>query len=200
MFEFLPNDEEYMSRIKIILLILIIAVLAIVFVQNREPISLKFLCGYEASFCPKSIPLPLAVWIGLFTLMGAIANLLVQTLNNYGYQDSGKQKLPLDDDLYPSNRNRQRKTSRKHQSSTSTIDLQDSLVRDKFPDENSYEIKQEPQNVERSGSTYSYKYREAGDRPNNYQERTKKTSTESEINSSEINSNITPEQDDEDWI
>ena len=189
-----------MSRIKIILLILIIAVLSILFVQNREPITLKFLCGDEASFCLKSRPLPLAVWIGLFTLMGAIANLLVQTLDNYGYKNSGKQKLSLDDDLYPSNRNRQRKTSRKHQSSTSTIDLQDSLVQDKFPDENSYEIKQEPQNVERSGSTYSYKYREAGDRPNNYQERTKKTSTESEINSSEINSNITPEQDDEDWI
>ena len=191
-----------MSRIKIILLILIIAVLGIVFVQNREPITLKFLCGYEAeaSFCPQSIPLPLAVWIGLFTLMGAIANLLVQTLSNYGYKNSGKQKLPLDDDLYPSNRKRQGKTSRKYQSSTSTIDLQDSLVRDKFPDENSYEIKQEPQNVERSGSTYSYKYREAGERPRNYQEPTKKTSTQSEINSSEINSNLTPDQDDEDWI
>ena len=189
-----------MSRIKIILLILIIAVLGIVFVQNREPISLKFLCGDEASFCLRSQPLPLAVWIGLFTLMGAIANLLIQTLNNYGYQDSGKQKVSLDNDLYPSNRNRQRKTNRKHQSSTSTIDLQDSLVRDKFSDENNYEIKQEPQSVERSGSTYSYKYREAGERPNSYQERTKKTSTESEINSSEINSNVTPEQDDEDWI
>ena len=192
-----------MSRIKIILLILIIAVLGIVFVQNQEPITLKFLCGDEASFCPKSIPLPLAVWIALFTLMGAIANLLVQALNNYGYKNFGKQKLSLDDDLYPSNRNRQRKTSRKYQSSTSTIDLQDSLVRDKFPDEKSYEIKQEPQNVERSGSTYSYKYREAGERPHNYQERTKKTSTESdesEINSSEINSNIAPEQDDEEWI
>ncbi len=182
-----------MSRIKIILLILIIAALSIIFVQNREPIAIKFLCGYGTSFCPQSRPLPLAVWIGLFTLIGAIANLLVQTLNSYGYKDSGKQKLPLDDDLYPSNRNRQAKKSRKNKSST--IDLEDSLVKDQFPDANSYEIKQEPQNVERSGSTYSYKYREAGDRQNNNQDRPKKTSTESEINS-----NVNQEQDDEDWI
>ncbi|MEO0835504.1 MAG: hypothetical protein AAFY16_05850, partial [Cyanobacteria bacterium J06642_3] len=61
-----------MSRIKLLLLILIVAVLSVVFWQNREPIALKFLCGDEgSSFCPQSVPLPLAVWMGLFILIGA---------------------------------------------------------------------------------------------------------------------------------
>ncbi len=188
-----------MSRIKIILLIVIISALSIVFIQNREPVALKLLCGYGTSFCLfQSRPLPLAIWIGLFTLIGAIANLLIQTLHNYGYADYGNRKPLLDDDLYPKNKSWQKKKSREQKSATSTMDLDDSLnsvVQDKLPDTSRYEIKQEPQNVERSGSTYSYKYREAGDRPQKSQERTKKNSTESEVNF-----NVTQEQDDEDWI
>jgi len=185
-----------MSRIKVILLILIIAGFSIVLIQNRDPVALKLLCGYGTSLCLfQSRPLPLALWMGLFILLGAIANLLLQTLYNYGYQDGSRGQLPLDDDLYPSNKNWQGEKSRKDKSTTSTIDLQDSLVQDKFPDTNSYEIKQEPQNVERSGSTYSYKYREASDRQQNNQQDNKKTAKESEINF-----NSTQEQDDEDWI
>lgn len=188
-----------MSRIKIILLVVIITALSIVFIQNREPVVLKLLCGYGTPFCLfQSRPLPLAIWIGLFTLMGAIANLLIQTLHNYGYEDPANKKPLLDDDLYPSNKSWQKKKSRKQKSATSTMDLDNSansVVQDKFPDTNSYEKKQEPQNVERSGSTYSYKYREAGDRQKKSQERTQKNSTESEVNF-----NVTQEQDDEDWI
>lgn len=187
-----------MSRIKIILLIVIIAALSIIFIQNRQPVALKLLCGYGTSVCLfQSRPLPLSIWIGLFTLLGAIANLLIQTLHNYGYEDYGNQKPLLDNDLYPSNKSRQQKKSRKQKSATSTLDLEDPVVQDKFPDTNSYEKRQEPQNVERSGSTYSYKYREAGDRQHQSQERTTKNSTESE---SEVNLNVPQEQDDEDWI
>lgn len=190
-FKFLANYEGFMSRIKIILLILIIAALSIVFIQNREPVALKLLCGYGTSLCLfQSRPLPLAIWIGLFTLLGAIANLLIQTLYNYGYENSGKQKLVLDDDLYPSKKNKSWRKSK-----SSTIDQEEVLSPDKFSEANSYEIRQEPQNVERSGSTYSYKYREAADRPPKSQENNQTIPTESEIKF-----NTTQEQDDEDWI
>lgn len=187
-----------MSRIKIILLVLIIAVLSIVFIQNREPVALKLLCGYGTSLCLfQSRSLPLAVWIGLFTLLGAIANLLIQTLHNYGYEDSRKQKLSLDDDLYPSNQSKSGRKSNNYtnKSATSILNKEDSIIQDKFSSSSNYEIRQEPQNVERSGSTYSYKYREAADRPQKSQESSKKTATESENNF-----NTSQEQDDEDWI
>ncbi len=183
-----------MSRIKIFLLLLIIAALSIVLIQNREPITLQLLCPDNASSSClyQTVPLPLAVWMGLFILTGAIANLSMQFLSSYGYSSSNRQKYALDDDLYSKEQNWQSK-SRNDYAKSAAID--DSRIQDKFADVTTYEVKQEPQNVERSGSTYSYKYREASDRPKDDRYNTQKTSTEPEINA-----NITPEQDDEDWI
>lgn len=176
-----------MSRIKIILLILIIALLGIVFIQNREPIVLKILCGYGTTFCfYRSPSLPLGIWIALFTLFGAIANVLVQTLNSYGYQNSGRAKSSLDKDLY-SNQNNWQPTS-----SRSTNNLKDASAGDSFPEIGNYEAKQEPQNVERSGSTYSYKYREKSDRPKSYER--------SPNSAEDVGSNLDSDRDDEDWI
>ena len=70
-------------------------------------------------------------------------------------------------------------------------ELEDSVR--EISDSKSYEIKQEPQNVERSGSTYSYKYREAGDRP-------KRDSIKNNSSESQTDFNATTESDDEDWI
>jgi hypothetical protein len=180
-----------MSRIKIILLILIIAALAIVFVQNRQPIALKLLCAEQIQSCPyKTPPLPLALWIGLFALLGAIANLSVQTLNNSGYISSRRPKATIDDNLYPDSRNKQNK-SRQDKYAVSA----DLSAENQFSDATSYEVRQEPQNVERSGSTYSYKYREVGDRLESNQDVSKKTSIDPEIKI-----NQTKDQDDEDWI
>lgn len=183
-----------MSRIKILILVLIIAALSIVFIQNRDPIALKLLCADPSQACLYQTPtLPLAAWITLATLTGAIANLLVQTLNRYGSSDSSRKKALIDDDLYPSDQawksehNRQGKYSE-------TTSFEDS-VEDRIPQVKSYETKQKPQNIERSGSTYSYKYREAGDRPKPDQDQTKKKSIESEVDS-----NITQESDEENWI
>ena len=185
-----------MSRIKIFLLLLIIAALSIVFIQNREPIALKLLCPDNASSCLyQTAQLPLAIWIGLFTLNGAIINLLVQFLSAYGYSNSNRQKYPLDDDLYPNEKNWNTKNSSNKYSKSAEIDDFSVKDRGRFSDVATYEVKQEPQNVEHSGSTYSYKYREASDRFNNERDNSQKTSAEPEINS-----NVTREQDDEDWI
>lgn len=184
-----------MSRIKIILLILIIAALGIVFVQNREPIALKLLCADYSQSCLYQTPrLPLALWIGLVTFLGAIASLLIRVLNNYGYKNSRRPKATIDNDLYPDPRNRQTK-NRQDGYAVSTIDSEDLSVKNKYSDTTNYEVKQEPQNIERSGSNYSYKYREAGDRLQDSPDSTNKAA----INP-KTNTNQTYEQDDEDWI
>ena len=183
-----------MSRIKIILLVLIFAVLGVVFVENREPISLKFLCADNTQQCLyQSPPVPLAVWIFLATLLGAIAIYLVQALNLYGYESSEQQKNLVDDDLYPSKKSRAKK-SRRNRYTVPETDSQADNLKDEFSDAASFEVPQEPQNIERSGSTYSYKYREVGDREKNSPDKADKNSVESEVG------NGIQEKDDEDWI
>ncbi|MFM2314792.1 MAG: hypothetical protein RLZZ04_4068 [Cyanobacteriota bacterium] len=187
-----------MSRIKILLLILIIAALSIVFIQNREPITLKLFCADSSTqSCLYQTPaLPLAVWIALATLTGAIANLLVQTLNRYGYQDSSRKKPILDDDLYPSrDQGKNNKNNNGRQSKYSEVNSIKNNLGDQLSDTKSYEVKQEPKNVERSGSTYSYQYREASDRPKDDGGSSKKNSLRPEVDS-----NPNHEADDEDWI
>jgi len=190
-----------MSRIKVLLLILIMAALSIVFIQNREPITLKLLCADVNQSCLyKTTPLPLAVWIAIATLTGAIANLLVQSLNRYGYKDSyqdsykntSRKPSILDEDLYPSSNPGGKPQNGRQDKYTQTNGIQDTSV-NKLTDVKSYEAKQEPKNVERSGSTYSYKYREAGDRPKSDVEGNKRNSVEPE-------SDANPESGDEDWI
>ncbi|MGL5836191.1 MAG: hypothetical protein ACRC1Z_23595 [Waterburya sp.] len=185
-----------MSRIKILLLILIIAALSIVFIQNREPIALKLFCADSStqSCLYQTPPLPLAIWIAVATLTGAIANLLVQTLNRYGYQDSSRKKPILDDDLY-SSRDQGKKNNNGRQSKYSEVNSLKNNLGDQLSDTRSYEVKQEPKNVERSGSTYSYQYREASDRPKDDRDSTKKNSVRPEVDS-----NANHEANDEDWI
>jgi hypothetical protein len=185
-----------MSRIKILLLILIIAALSIVFIQNREPIALKLFCADSStqSCLYQTPPLPLAIWIAVATLTGAIANLLIQTLNRYGYQDSSRKKPILDDDLYPS-RDQAKKNKNSRQSKYSEVNNSQNNPGDQLPDTKSYEVKQEPKNVERSGSTYSYQYREASDRAKDNENSSKKNSLRSEVDS-----NANHEANDEDWI
>lgn len=180
-----------MSRIKIIILIAIIVVLSIIFIDNRDPITLKFLCGDDRSaFCPQSIPLPLAVWIALFTFTGAIVGSLIPILNRYGYQRPHRKSVPFDQELY----SRQNKGQ-----SSSTRAVNPVANSDSFKTTSNYEAEQEPQSVERSGSTYSYKYREASERQhkhnnNDNNDFSPKTSD---------NFDIEPNQaqgDEEDWI
>ena len=181
-----------MSRIKILLLLLIIAVLSVVFIQNRQLIALKILCGDTNQTCLYQTPsLPLSVWIAIATFTGAIVNLLVRALNRYGYSDSSRKKVVSNDDLYPEDKGWKNNTDDRSKYSKPS-QLEDS-VRDKVADTKVYETRQEPQNVERSGSTYSYKYREAGDRP-------KQDSFKNNSSQSKTDYNTTTESDEEDWI
>ena len=179
-----------MSRLKILLLILIIGVLSIVFIQNREPTTLKFLCGYGSSYClGRSRQLPLALWIALFTLIGIIINLLGQLLNRYSYSGSSRQKYASDNELY-SNENWREDAA----TATNYTKLEDSTIQDKYKNATSYEVKQEPQSVERSGSTYSYKYKESGDRYTSDRDDSRKTPIDLD------KSSTISKDEDEDWI
>ncbi|MEL6441149.1 MAG: hypothetical protein AAFQ80_18075 [Cyanobacteria bacterium J06621_8] len=181
-----------MSRIKIIILILLIAVLSIVFIQNRDTeVALKFLCGdVNSTFCPQSIPLPLTVWIVLFTLLGAIASGLIRFLDRYRHNGSERKSVNFDDELYSSNW----RSDRLNKDSGSSQARLKKPKQDRAFQNNSYETEQEPQSVERSGSTYSYKYREAGAEKSKQQDIQDETQPSSQTNSERT------QDDDEDWI
>ena len=186
-----------MSRLKLIVLVLIIAMLGIVFVQNREPLALKLLCPDQAASCLYQTPaLPLAIWMALFIVAGVLTSLLSQLFNRYVY--SSRKKKNSYDDFEEDMNKWSMKNDRSDQYSASTERINDSTVKDKYTAGN-YETAQKPEKVERSGSNYSYKYRNAkgesngnpAKKDNNYQ----KNSVESEVDSG-----IDLNKDDEDWI
>ncbi len=216
-----------MNRLKFLLLLLIVAALIIVFIQNQEPITLKLLCPDTTQACLyQTRQFPLAVWIGLFTLAGTLTNLLGQVFSRYGYASSGKQKSTsaskqryTNSDLYPDRQNWVDEDRDRRKYSTNSTQIQDSPVVDQFDKSTSYERPQEPQNVERSGSTYSYTYRPATERlPEEYASRARtsdfasspnldkepssdvKDSTAKTANESVRESNLDAHEDDEDWI
>lgn len=188
-----------MSRLKIFLLIFIIAILGIVFFQNQEPIAIKLLCPDSTQSCLYQTPqLPLAVWIALFTLAGIVTNLLVQVLSRYSYSGTSKQKY-APDELYQDRNPWTEQDNKQNKDSTSEKKLKDSLSQEDLYRSTSYEVPQQPESVERSGSTYSYRYRETNKSPeDNKNNGTKKTSNEF-YRDSDINSDQ-QDQDDEDWI
>lgn len=172
-----------MSRLKLFLLILIVAVLGIVFVQNQEPLVLKLLCPDRTQSCLYRTPqLPLAVWIAVFTIGGVVTSLLLQLLDRYQYSGAAKGKY-VDNDLKGDRdygyEDRPKQYSRKR-------DREDTTV---YTTSTGYEKPQEPQSVEKSGSTYSYKYKDKQEDNNNV----RKTPIESDIN-------LDKDDDDEDWI
>jgi hypothetical protein len=191
-----------MNRFKLFLILLIVAVLGIVFVQNREPLVLKILCPDQAQSCLYQTPqLPLAIWIGLFILAGITTNLLWQVLSRFSYSSSRSKKSAPDNYFYDERENLtevrqdQEQRSRFTNTKSPTVILQDSVVQERVADSSNYEIQREPQNVERSGSTYSYKYKEASDRKSESKEDNNQKSIEPNLNK-----NINTDKDDEDWI
>ncbi len=177
-----------MSRLKLILLVSIVAALGIVFFQNREPLALKILCPDRTQACVyQTPPLPLAVWIGLFTLAGTITSLLWQILDRYRYSGSVKRKYTTDNfEASRQDWSRQDEPeAERDKYSNSSEKIQDTTIYSPT----SYEKPQEPQSVERSGSTYSYTYKDKQDDNSN-----QKPSIESDINLDK------DDDDDEDWI
>jgi hypothetical protein len=193
-------------------------------VQNQQPIALKFLCAELNQACFYRSPnLPLALWLGGAILIGVITSLIWQVLNSLGstpqraktplqpkpnnrsrpsnindipdweQQDRGEwniEEAPTETPL--SDRNEQGQNSRE------ATDFQAPSERDN----GNYEVPQQPTSVKYSGSTYAYKYREAGTKkpaqPDeqvydaNYKtiEQSKRAKT----------TESTPDEDEEDWV
>ncbi len=183
-----------MSRLKLLLFIILIGVLTIVFVQNREPIALKLLCDdVNNQYCFYQTPqLPLAVWIGLFALGGMLTSLLSQVFSRFSYSGLSKSRSrKTANDLYPERESWVDRDG-KEQYGVDSTPIQDTSTR--FTDVKTYEASQQPESVERSGSNYSYKYSPA-DKSSNMRNNSKNNSIDLDKNT-----NITPDKEDEDWI
>ena len=181
-----------MSRLKLIFLVFIIAILGIVFVQNREPLALKLLCADRAESCLyQTRDLPLAIWMSLFILGGILTSLLSHVFNRYRYASYGRPRSNNGD--FESDNQWSARNDGSDRYSRSSNEVRDSDVRDRYTS-SSYEIPQKPESVERSGTTYSYKYRDAKEDSNGLP-KDNKTAIDSEIDS-----NIDRNKEDEDWI
>ena len=184
-----------MSRLKLIFLVFIVAILAVIFVQNREPLALKLLCSESESCLYQTPNLPLAIWMALFILGGILTSLLSHVFNRYRYASYGRPRANTKD--FESDRQWSTTNGRSDRYSASSDKIQDSNVRDRYTS-SSYEIPQKPESVERSGTTYSYKYRDAREESSNgfpKDNNVRKNSIDSQIDS-----NIDRDKDDEDWI
>ncbi len=251
------------NQFKLLLVLITLGILGILFFQNQEPISLKLLCADTASqYCWYQTPTqPLAIWMGLFLIVGVISSLIWQLLQNLGSPRSKEnygdrdESLPRRERNYPKevsspSATKTSRTARKpssysgnQQSSTSAADWEYSgqgedweseglssqkvnptINRDDTVKGSSFEVKQEPQNINQSGSTYSYQFKESqksGDqavpsqRQDSVSKSTEDKSTDNKstedvydanyrtINTprySDINKKTDTSEDDEDWI
>ena len=183
-----------MSRLKLIFLVFIVAILAVVFVQNREPLALKLLCSENRSCLYQTRDLPLAIWMALFILGGILTSLLSHVFNRYRYAGYGRPRSNTNDFESDRQFSMRNGSSDRYPISNKT---QDSNIQDRYTS-SSYEIPQKPESVERSGTTYSYKYRDAKDESSNGF--SKDNNVRKNSIDSQIDSNIDRDKDDEDWI
>ncbi|GAB4524057.1 MAG: hypothetical protein Tsb0014_02140 [Pleurocapsa sp.] len=195
--------------------------------QNRQPLALKLLCPDVNQSCwYRTGELPLALWMGVFIAAGAITSLVWQLFSAWAYSSSTKEKYTAPPSAYRDevdtaankrttfNKPRfEEKTSLRNSDweSKSTDDNWNQIVSTTKNKESSttepttissdYEVRREPENIERSGSTYSYKFREASDRNQREQfEPDKNSSSDQDSNQSNKNQSNYTEEDDEDWI
>lgn len=187
-----------MSRLKILILVLIIGALTVVFIQNKEPVALKLLCNdIESQYCLlQTAKLPLAIWISLFLAGGIFTNLISQVFSRYSYVGVGKRRYS-EDQKYTEDKNKNwvdRNSEPDRYAAKSATQIKNNAAKDKKSKINSYEASQKPQEVERSGSNYSYKYRPI-DKDKNSQSKTKESSIDLGKDA-----NIASESEDEDWI
>ena len=184
-----------MSRLKILILVLIIGALAVVFIQNKEPVALKLLCNdVNSQYClVQTAKLPLATWISIFLTGGIITNLISQVFSRYSYVSFNKTRYSENQKI-AKDKNKNWVDRNSEPNSYSASKIKDNVTKEKKSVNNSYEASQKPQEVERSGSNYSYKYRPA-DKTKNSQVKTKNTSIDLGKNA-----NIASELEDEDWI
>ena len=186
---------------------------------------------------------PLAVWMVLFLVLGVISSLIWQLLQNLGsprfspIMGDNPTSSPRPESNYQTkvNSSSATETSRsvKNSTSTSTSDWEYSGQREDWEDENissqndnptinrdntvrdsDFEVKQEPQNISQSGSTYSYQFKESRKSvdqvmPHQKRDRTSKNTDEvydanyrtiSTPKYGDVNKNTDTDEDDEDWV
>ena len=227
------------NQFKLLLLVITLGVLGILFFQNQEPISLKLLCADPSSqYCWYQTPTqPLAMWMGLFLILGIVASLMWQLLQNLGLSQSEAdydygepyKPSPRQEDIYSRKSaapaaEKTAKTTRKP-SSTSNSDWEDSGQREDWEESQSsptskvdptinrddtirgysFEARQEPENINKSGSTYSVQFKknpQSEDRPKNNQDEVYDANyrTINSPNRNNINQQTELDEDEEEWI
>jgi hypothetical protein len=175
---FNDNNKVMFTRFKVLLSLSILAVLGILLGQNRELLALKFLCADLTKSCFYQTPaLPLALWMGLFILAGIITSLVWQILNRAAYPSVKPAKTYEDPELSRSSNNNLRGNRTPNWEANSEREPWDDIATPPTPNSQNgissstpvdtavYERQREPQQVQRSGSTYSYKFKEANSDP-----------------------------------
>ena len=173
---------------RLLILVVAIGAMAVFFWQNQQPIALVFFGGIW------SLQLPLAAWVLLFAAAGALSSLVLRGLNSLGrkrpttrdFSPPPRPRRPPQPPL------RSEPTSNVPPSvppaSTSdwqasppsepetwddwTVEASRPPVAQQPPEPattesqlRNFEVAQQPQNISREGSIYSYRYREPRDRP-----------------------------------
>ena len=83
-----------LNRFKLLVLAIILAILTILFLQNQEPLSLKFFCSDTSSdYCFYQTPSSsLAVWMAIFIGLGIFSSLGWQLMNKIADTTTGERK------------------------------------------------------------------------------------------------------------
>ncbi|GAB4237225.1 MAG: hypothetical protein Kow0049_22860 [Stanieria sp.] len=217
-------------RFKLLLLLIIAGVLGILFFQNQELIALKFFCGDLNQACLyRSTNLPLAAWLGIFIFAGVITSLIWQFFNSLvtntqserissqRYTTARENPTGINDRSNyrnnPPDWEQQGQDDWNLEEAPPEPQIQDrNFTRDNFEQDRSrteysqpktnYEVQQQPTSVKHSGSTYSYKYREAGAKQSEQLEETVYDANYRTIkppNQAKTNESI-PNDDEEDWV
>ena len=82
-----------LNRLKILLILFVLAFLSVLLWQNQELLALKLLCSDVNQSCFYQTPqLPLALWMSVFTLAGVITSLIWQSLNYLSTKGSSQNR------------------------------------------------------------------------------------------------------------
>ena len=82
-----------LNRLKIFLTLFVLAFLSVLVWQNQELLALKLLCSdVDRSCFYQTPPLPLALWMSVFTVAGVITSLIWQSLNYLSTKGSSRNK------------------------------------------------------------------------------------------------------------
>lgn len=169
---------------RLLILVLAVAGMAVFFWQNRQPLPLVFFGG---SF---KAQLPLAAWVLLFAAAGALSSLTVRGLNTLGRKPAAplppprRPSTPPQPPLTPeSSRNATAAASPAvsdwqpapqpeseewdewAEETTAPAPKKSPDLSDITPQLRNFETPQQPEKVSREGSVYSYRYRESKERP-----------------------------------